>query len=138
PKGFLIMASFDSKTVDVQTMDRALHQLGHVVQQLCQEPEKALGDIEFLTSEDKESLQALGTTGAMEVQQEFSGANAVWVVDLANPDRLVPRGALGELIIQSTEELSLERVDAPEWIKSEEQPEAAQNLYKTGRLATWT
>ncbi|PKS12263.1 hypothetical protein jhhlp_001563 [Lomentospora prolificans] len=138
PKGFLIMASFDSKTVDVKTMDNALHQLGHVVQQLCQDPEKALGDIEFLTEDDKQSLQALSTVCAMEAEVEYPGTNAIWVVDLANPHRLVPRGALGELIVQSTEDLALERLDTPEWIKSQHPSEKIQHLYKTGRLAVFT
>lgn len=138
PKGFLIMASFDSKTVDVKTMDKALHQLGHVVQQLCQEPEKALGDIEFLADSDKEGLQALSAACAPEVEGEFPGANAIWVVDLANPDRLVPRGALGELVVQTTQELSLERLEAPEWAKTQQLPDVTQNLYKTGRLASFT
>lgn len=136
PKGFLIMASFDSKTVDMVTMDRVLKQLGRVVQQFCADPEGPVGGVELLDQSDRDGLLALSSEGAGHVQKEFPESKAAWVVDLADPSRLLPRGALGELVIQSTADLSVERIDPPSWL-SPSQSEAL-NTYKTGRLATWS
>ncbi|SPO05622.1 related to AM-toxin synthetase (AMT) [Cephalotrichum gorgonifer] len=142
PKGFLIMASFDSKTVDVSTMEDVLAKLGSVVQQLCLKPGDSLGNIEFLEPTDREGLHALSAGGAGQVQSEFPGASAAWVVDLSDSDRLLPRGALGELVIQSaSERTSLERIESPPgWLaaNSEQSDSAPTHLYRTGRLATWS
>src|SRR5690606_35787638 len=110
PKGFLIMASFDSKTVDVVTMDRVLKQLGRVVQQFCADPEGAVGSVELLDQPERDALLTLSSEGAGHIQKEFPESKAAWVVDLADTDRILPRGALGELLIQSTADLPLERV----------------------------
>lgn len=133
PKGFLIMASFDSKTVDVETMGRVLRQLGSVVQKFCAEPEAALGDVELLDESDKEELLKLSSRGAEQIQAEFPGAEGAWVVDLADPTRIVPRGALGELAIQSAASPSLEKI--PPGLPT--QGPSSTNHYKTGRLAAW-
>ena len=136
PKGFLIMASFDSKTVDVPTMDVVLRQLGSVVQQFCAQPEAPLSDVELLDQSDKDNLLALSHQGATQIQAEFPGAEAVWVVDLVDSDRIVPRGALGELVIQSNIELPLENVE-PVGFAVQGDTTGTIHLYKTGRLASW-
>lgn len=134
PKGFFIMASFDSKTVDMETMDRVLKQLGRVVQQFCADPEGPVGGVELLDQSDREGLLALSSEGAGHVQKEFPESKAAYVIDLADPNRLLPRGALGELVIQSAADLSLERIDAPSWLPAQSE---TLSTYKTGRLATW-
>ncbi|KAL2110714.1 hypothetical protein VUR80DRAFT_841 [Thermomyces stellatus] len=137
PKGFLIMASFDSKMIDVPTMDVVLKQLGTVVQQFCAKPDAPLGEVEFLDQSDKERLRTLSPCGASQIQSEFPDAEAAWVVDLTDPGRIVPLGALGELVIQSTASLSLERVEPATVAIRSDQPEGTR-FYRTGRLATWS
>jgi aryl carrier-like protein len=141
--GFFVMASFDSRTVDKGTMTRVLEQLRLVVHQLCEGNGKQLklGDVHCLTEADKQELQTLSRHVAMAdvdlaplgvTKDEVEGA---WIVDAADHQRLLPRGAAGELVVRTQKALGAPAIaitEAPEWFKGTGKP----RLYRTGLLAT--
>ncbi|KAL2127370.1 hypothetical protein VTI74DRAFT_10836 [Chaetomium olivicolor] len=151
--GFFVMASFDSRTVDKDTMSRVLEQLRAVVHQLCQGDGKSLkvGDVQCLTEADKKELQTLsrGATLDNAVLSELGLAKddveAVWVVDAADHHRLLPRGAVGELVVESRKILGqrFAGIEKPAWLNHLTPEAAGENettgkarLFKTGLLAT--
>ncbi|KAK1773031.1 putative AM-toxin synthetase [Copromyces sp. CBS 386.78] len=140
--GFLVMASFDSKTVEMDVVKKALEQLQKVVTQLCEEGsgEKKVGQLECLTEKDREEVNKL--TGVKNLAAEsdpfVAGVSmdgvveGVWLVDAADAGRLVPVGAAGELIVETSKELPSPSVileNVPGWYAG------SKKLYKTGQLA---
>ncbi|KAK3304805.1 uncharacterized protein B0T15DRAFT_495244 [Chaetomium strumarium] len=158
--GFFVMASFDSRTVDKDTMSRVLEQLRIVVHQLCEGDGKTVkvGQVQCLTEAERRELHTLSKStldvGGPRVAQltgltedEIEG---VWVVDAADCQRLLPRGAVGELVVASRKELAspaVAIVDCPEWLSGENEAfkgtEIASNgerkahLYRTQLLAAF-
>ncbi|KAL2753746.1 hypothetical protein ACRALDRAFT_2029510 [Sodiomyces alcalophilus JCM 7366] len=137
--GFSIMASFDSKTVEPTVMERALNHLARVSQQLCQMTEAPLSDVQYLTADEEDELARLGTANPQSVEKEYPSITAVWIVDLLDGQRLVPLGAVGELVIASTAEKPLHTIDSAPWYKPNDGREGENGmhtkLYKTNRLA---
>ena len=55
-----VTANFDKKTIDIQCMERILHQFGHIVNQLdLAEQDKRLSDIELVSPDDMKDIMAL-------------------------------------------------------------------------------
>ncbi|KAG7047855.1 AMP-binding enzyme [Colletotrichum scovillei] len=131
PKGFLVMASFDSKTVQKPLMEKALAQFSQVAQKLCQLTDTPLGDIAYLTEEDKTEVARLSTESAKSVQQEYPEAEAVYIVNPTDSALLAPLGVVGELVVVSKSDLSLSTLENPSWAENKE----AGKFYKTERLA---
>ncbi|KAK1986036.1 AMP-binding enzyme [Colletotrichum cereale] len=131
PKGFLVMASFDSKTVQKPLMEKALAQFSQVAQKLCQLTDTPLGDVAYLTQEDQAEVSRLSTESVKSVQGEYPGAEAVWIINPADSGRLAPPGVVGELVVASKAELPLSILERPSWVESKE----AGMFYKTDRLA---
>ncbi|KAJ3943769.1 uncharacterized protein N0V96_006702 [Colletotrichum fioriniae] len=131
PKGFLVMASFDSKTVQKPLMEKALAQFSQVAQKLCQLTDTPLGDIAYLTEEDKTEVARLSTESAKGVQQEYPEAEAVYIVNPTDSALLAPLGVVGELVVVSKSDLSLSTLENPSWAENKE----AGKFYKTERLA---
>ncbi|KAK0634416.1 hypothetical protein B0T17DRAFT_586252 [Bombardia bombarda] len=152
--GCFVMASFDSKTVDKGTMERALDQLQLVVRQLCEDggKQRKIRDIQRLTDVDKSKLQQL----SKQVRARSADSDvfectedeieSLWIVDAADNEsggdnlRLVPHGAVGELLVETRRELAAPAtvvVERPEWLNDEtaEGEGERPRLYKTGRLA---
>lgn len=153
--GFFVMASFDSRTVDKQTMSRVLDQLRVVVHQLCEAEGKAVkvGDIRCLTGADKEELQTRGSRLTLEgdnlaelgfTADDIEGA---WIVDAADCEYPLPRRAVGELLVETGKTLGAPAVaiQEPRWLgelRAEGAPrgESERNgarIYRTGRLASF-
>ncbi|KAJ4410241.1 hypothetical protein N0V85_003999 [Neurospora sp. IMI 360204] len=139
--GFLVMASFDSKTVEMDVVKKALDQLQVVVRQLCEEGsgERKVGQLECLTEKDQEEVKKLAgvknlTAGsdpfaAGIIEEDLEG---VWIVDAADVGRLVPAGSAGELIVEASKELAAPAAllaEIPAWYTG------SKKLYKTGQLA---
>ncbi|RYP76665.1 hypothetical protein DL770_007204 [Monosporascus sp. CRB-9-2] len=138
PDGFLIMASFDSKTVTSPQMERMLCQLGSLVQQFCRHPDARCGDLEVLAERDVTEQSRLSQVGAKGVGgsgliPEDVQVTGTWLVDPANVERLVPLGGVGELIIQCESELKMDLMESPRWPVG---PRVGR-LYRTGRLARY-
>ncbi|RYO92810.1 hypothetical protein DL764_008084 [Monosporascus ibericus] len=138
PDGFLIMASFDSKTVSSPQMERMLCQLGSLVQQFCRHPDARCGDLEVLAEQDvteqsrlsQVGAKGLGGSGLVPEDVQVTG---IWLGEPANAERLVPLGGVGELIIQCESELKMDLVENPSWPV---RPRVGR-LYRTGRLARY-
>ncbi|KAK8128658.1 AMP-binding enzyme [Apiospora sp. TS-2023a] len=136
PKGFLIMASFDSQTVQSEQMQRMLAQLGRLVQQFCETPGKRIAEIRINDDGELEELQRLSQASVQSLDQlsPFSGTKAteVWLADPLNSERLVPLGATGELILGSAEStLPFEHIEIPPWVSTK----TDQTYYRTQLLA---
>jgi non-ribosomal peptide synthetase component F/aryl carrier-like protein len=140
--GFLIMASFDSKTVAISQMQDALVHMEHLVQQLCEEPNKRIGELEYTTQVEREELRRLSILGlhSKVAGNHIKGATATWIVDHADAQVLLPVGGLGELLIESTTEQSLPAIDFPSSIDAlfAEQSAHERKLYRTGQLARYS
>ncbi len=138
PQGFLIMASFDSKTVASPQMERMLAQLGSLVQQFCQHPDTLCGDLSVLTEQDIKELSRLSHTGGSTLGGPgfIPGVVKVaetWLVDPSNVDRLVPVGGVGELVISSEDALEMNLIESPKWL---DEPRNGR-FFRTGRLAKY-
>ncbi|WPJ65065.1 hypothetical protein SMAC4_09348 [Sordaria macrospora] len=141
--GFLVMASFDSKTVEMDVVKKALDQLQKVVTQLCEDGsgERKVGELECLTEKDREEVKKLAGVKNLAVESDpfVAGVSeddveGVWLVDAADASRLVPVGAAGELIVETSKELSSPAVlieGVPGWYTG------SKKLYKTGQLAKY-
>ncbi|KAL3418386.1 peptide synthetase [Phlyctema vagabunda] len=147
PEGFLIMASFDSKTVEIPQMNSILEQLGRTVQQLCGASGN-IGEIAMLSEEERAEVWRLSTNGVQDLVQTdkelldgkiYEGATATWIVDPLDSAHLLPPQAIGELLIEHPIESSEDLIDAPNWLKlgASEHPGRAARLLKTGQLAKY-
>ncbi|KFH48348.1 Nonribosomal peptide synthetase-like protein [Hapsidospora chrysogenum ATCC 11550] len=134
PRGFLVMASFDSKTVEMAVMERVLEQLKTVSQQLCCKVSEAVDDVAPLTSADDEQITSMVRQQVPEsILKEYPGTTAAYIADTRDTQRLIPVGGIGELILGSSSDLSLPEIPAPSWVKEE-----GIRVYKTCRLAKYT
>ncbi|PHH52314.1 Nonribosomal peptide synthetase 4 [Ceratocystis fimbriata CBS 114723] len=145
PEGFLVMASFDQKTVCSKVLARALRQFSHVAKQMVECSDKSLEDIQFLMDEDISELSSLSKTAASTIASAYPNVEAAWVVDPTDSSRLLALGGVGELVVQISSGLSenmegfgaaqLKQINTPQSILSLS-PEAAKMVYETGKLAT--
>ncbi|KAI2633548.1 non-ribosomal peptide synthase [Hypomontagnella submonticulosa] len=136
PRGFLIMASFDSKTVTSPQMERMLHQLGRITQQFIENPDIKCSELQLLTEADTAELTALSRASTTSpaiatLLPTDHEATETWIVDPADVERLLPPGAVGELLIRCSGTLDLEVAPSPKWA---EQNSDGQ-LYRTHKLA---
>ncbi|KAF2706198.1 nonribosomal peptide synthetase 6 [Pleomassaria siparia CBS 279.74] len=63
--GFLVMASFDSKTISSPAMERVLNVLDRIVSAFLGNPESKLGDVAVLDSEEREDANNIRPKDAM-------------------------------------------------------------------------
>lgn len=139
PKGFLVMASFDSKTVASPLMQRVLGQFKAVAQALCGRASGRVGDVPCLVEDDYGILgDRIASTKDAAVLSEYNGATAAYIVGSRDQERLLPVGGVGELLVQSTAELPLSPLSAsPCWLDQLRVGSAQGKLYKTGKLAKY-
>ncbi|KAI8626538.1 peptide synthetase [Xylariaceae sp. FL1651] len=139
PQGFLIMASFDSKTVTNTLMGRILAQLGRLTQQLINNPNTQCGRLEVVSEEEILELVRLSRAcGPSLAGSSFIPPTCVvsetWIVDPLNLERLVPVGAVGELLVRTFDDLPMEHARDP--IEVSEPREGT--LYRAKKLAKYT
>ncbi|KAK8042868.1 Nonribosomal Peptide Synthase (NRPS) [Apiospora phragmitis] len=123
-------------TVQSEQMQRMLAQLGHLVQQFCENPSKRIAEIKVNDDRELGELQRLSQASVESLKHlsPFSDTHAseVWLADPMSPDRLVPLGATGELIVGSTEAaMPFEVIEAPAWTSTKTE----RKYYRTQRLA---
>ncbi|KAF2801822.1 peptide synthetase [Mytilinidion resinicola] len=139
--GFLMMASFDSKTIAVPQMQDALVHMERLVQQLCEAPNKLVRDLEYTTQLEREELRRVSLIGPHSKVdgKVLEGATATWIVDRTNVQVLLPIGGLGELLIESSTNLALPSVEFPASIDAifAEKSAHEEKLYRTGKLARY-
>ena len=145
-KGFLIMASFDSKTVDVPQMQSVLEQLGETVQFLCEQTTANLGDVPVDTdTKEQWKLSSVGVESLTSLPKDVpenlcKDATATWLVHPSNRERLVPVGGVGELLIECSSTSCCEAFDTPTWLSAgcAEFPGRNAKICTTGQLAKYT
>ncbi|KAI1637854.1 peptide synthetase [Biscogniauxia mediterranea] len=150
PRGYLIMASFDSRTVAGPQMERMLAQLGRLTQQFIENPDARCGDLSLLVAKkDVPELARRARDSAASLEGQWrpssstagAGAGAVteaWVVDPEDPEKLLPAGAVGELLVSfagSDDPKGLEVVEGLQWAAKYRQ--GGGKLYRTGKLAKY-
>ncbi|KAI0150707.1 peptide synthetase [Xylariaceae sp. FL1272] len=139
PQGFLIMASFDSKTVTSLQMEKMLTQLGRLTQQFIQNPDLKCRQMEVTSDEEIVELVQLsrngneGLAGSSFLPHEAT-ISETWIVDPIDTERLLPIGAIGELLIRTTHDLSLEHAKDP--MKTDELHSG--QIFRTNKLARFT
>ncbi|KAI8953066.1 peptide synthetase [Xylaria longipes] len=139
PQGFLIMASFDSKTVTLPQMQRILVQLGRLTEQFVENPTLQCGKLDVVTDDEiNELVQRSRTTSSSLASSTLLPSECsiteTWIVDPLQLERLVPVGAVGELLVRSTDALQMEHAKNP--LKTREPLDGT--LYRTKRLAKYT
>ncbi|KAI1108006.1 peptide synthetase [Nemania sp. NC0429] len=139
PQGFLIMASFDSRTVTTDRMKTILAQLGRLTQQFIEEPSLQCGKLDVMSDEDISELEKLSRTGDKSIVSSSllppeCPITETWIVDPLQLDILVPLGTVGELLVRSTDSLQMETVGNP--LRVSAPLEGA--LYRTKQLAKYT
>ncbi|KAI1186653.1 peptide synthetase [Nemania serpens] len=139
PKGFLIMASFDSRTVTTPRMQKISVQLGRLTQQFIEKPSLQCRNLDVMLDEDIDELEQFSRTGGMNLAGSSllpseCAITETWIVDPLQLDRLVPLGAVGELLVRSTDNLQMETARTP----SKASVPLEGTLYRTKQLAKYT
>ncbi|KAJ6786902.1 hypothetical protein PWT90_00044 [Aphanocladium album] len=138
PKGFLVMASFDSKTVDKATMQQVLTQFKLVARQLAQSTTSIINTLHLLSDVDTLKLQDILTKANKDpVLKDYNGASAAYIVRSRDPSRIIPAGGIGELTIQTSQSVELQKLPLPEWLSKLRPSASSGQLYKTGKLAKY-
>lgn len=138
PKGFLIMASFDSNTVASPQMQKMLSQLGRLTQQFCESPNKRLGDLQVLDAAELTELARLSrlSGGSSACSSMFSSDVQVtdaWIADPTDLERLSPVGATGELLVHCLGDPQIESIESPKWLPDT----VVGKVYRTRKLAKY-
>ncbi|KAJ5517003.1 hypothetical protein N7527_008563 [Penicillium freii] len=135
-KGFLVMASFDSKTIDVPQMEQALKQFDRLVQQILEDPTQRIQHIYSSTIETDVTEQCrLAKIGpaSLPAEELYSAAISTWIVNPNDHECFVPPGGVGELLVEREGELASGNLVAnPTWFKDQ------TKLYTTNQLAKYT
>ncbi|KAJ5382955.1 hypothetical protein N7517_000866 [Penicillium concentricum] len=135
-KGFLVMASFDSKTIDVPQMEQALKLFDRLVQQILGDPTQRIQHIYDSTIEtDIAEQYRLAKTGpaSLPAEEPYPSVTSTWIVNPNDHECLVPPGGVGELIVEIEGELvSGNLVANPTWFKH------PSKLYMTNQLVKYT
>jgi amino acid adenylation domain-containing protein len=140
-RGFLTMASFDTTTVDQPQMQNVLQLFGQTVQELCEESNTRIGDLDIMRDPSPADLlplsnlgvHSLPRAGQSEINAIQKSVKRTWIVDPARPERLLPAGAVGELLLEATEAAPLAQIDKSDWILNDGSKEHTY-LYQTGHL----
>lgn len=138
PRGFLVMASFDSKCVAKPLMERILDQLKQTAQQLAEKSQASLSELSHLTDDNLNDLVEVTRTSGQDKAIEQYNASAAYIVDTHDSSHLLPKGAIGELVVRSTAQLDLPTIESPIWMSTVHGREAATlegAFYKTDKLA---
>jgi amino acid adenylation domain-containing protein len=134
--GFLVMASFDSKAVDVSQMEQVLNQFDRVVQKILEDSSQRIQQVYDSTAEKEVSEQtrlAVISPASLPSEEIYSAATATWIVDSNDQERLVPVGGVGELLIEREAEATSGNLIAnPTWFKR------PGKLFATNQLAKYT
>ncbi|KAI1851611.1 hypothetical protein JX266_003073 [Neoarthrinium moseri] len=139
PKGFLIMASFDSQTVSSPQMQKMLSQLGRLTQQFCENPNQRLAELNLLDATEMAELHRLSRLSAASAtcRSLFSSDVEVtdaWIVDPSDTERLSPVGALGELVVHCLGSSTFETIECPKWLPDT----LVGKVYRTRKLARYS
>ncbi|KAJ5827283.1 AMP-dependent synthetase/ligase [Penicillium robsamsonii] len=134
--GFLIMASFDSKTIDVPQMEQALKQFDRLVQQILEDPTQRIQHIyDSAIERDLTEQYGLAKSGpaSLPTEELYSSVTSTWIVNPNEHECLVPSGGLGELLVEKEGGLNSSNLVAnPTWF------EHPTKLYTTNQLAKYT
>ncbi|KAL5612616.1 hypothetical protein BROUX41_004289 [Berkeleyomyces rouxiae] len=144
PKGFLVMASFDQKTVRSRVLTRALRQFAHVAKQMVEAGDKALHEIEFFMDEDIKQLEGLSKSAISSITAVYPNVESAWIVDPVDTSRLLAVGGVGELVIQVPDSAhqnsgafdngKLSQIKTPQSLR-DISPNLPSKLFKTSKLA---
>ncbi|KAI0016831.1 acetyl-CoA synthetase-like protein [Xylariomycetidae sp. FL0641] len=144
PDGFHVMASFDSRTVGKPQMQRMLAQFGRLARALVQNPEATCGELADVLDEDdtrelrrlaRDVAPQLASTGLLPAD---CNASEAWIVDREDATRLVPLGAVGELVVRCPDGgQGMDKIDQPlpSWAGDEQS--SGLLLYRTHKLVRY-
>lgn len=134
--GFLIMASFDSKTVEISHMEQALKRFDQLVRKILEDPTQKIQNIyDSVAERDFAEQDRLSTIGpaSLPTEEMYANVTATWIVDPSDKEKLVTVGGVGELIVErETEFLVASLIASPSWHKGQ------AKFYETNQLAKYT
>ncbi|KEF54056.1 uncharacterized protein A1O9_09851 [Exophiala aquamarina CBS 119918] len=92
-RGFLTMASFDSKTVDIPHMENILNEFGLTVQGLCNGADRELSSLQLSKSLDRQWISDIGpySIDNKELSLSEKHLTPAWDRDPQNPGTLLPQ-----------------------------------------------
>lgn len=129
-QGFAVMASFDSHTIDMPTMQRVLAKFETVAKGLCDKMGAPLSQFMDISSADEAALQPLYESASTQpILQDFPGADAAYIINPDSPSTPLAVSGVGELVLTGTN-LTLPSISSPAWIPS-------PVIYKTGKMARY-
>lgn len=137
-KGFLVMASFDSRTVDKILMQRVLAQFKYVAKKLARETTSIIADMYSQFDADSTEFRTTLVTAQQDpVLKAYEEASAAYVVRSEDPSRMIPAGAIGELAIQTSQPNQFQALARSEWPELLRSCSIGDKLYLTGKLAKY-
>ncbi|KAI9155340.1 Nonribosomal peptide synthase [Paramyrothecium foliicola] len=138
PKGFLVMASFDSKTVSSPIMQRALDQFKLVCQAFSEKTLEKVEQVTCLTQDDVVAIRSLiNNTRSYEGLEGYGEIEGAYISNAHDSNRLAPIEAVGELLVQTKSELELAKISQPSWLNEVVDESRSGFIYKTGKLAKY-
>ena len=145
--GFLVMASFDSRTVEMWQMERLLKELERLVGIFYSSPGTVLKTVDFVDDEDVSTVWRFSTGASFPGGvcldlgiSEDATIDSAWVVDPDNAERLLPVGAVGEILVECCQHLSLNYTSTPQWLEAGHGDYAGRwsQFYKTGKVGRYS
>lgn len=145
--GLLIMASFDANTIDERLMQKILEEFGRTVQELCDGTAQRISDLFIMKDPSPREVHHLyqGNFDSLpsELQQLIQASpediRNVWIVDPANRQKLLPVGAVGEVLLETVKEQQSTLIDKPQWLfeMTTDEKSVATYLHETGHLGKY-
>lgn len=140
--GFLIMASFDRHVIDTILMHKVLEEFGRTVQEFCSTSANKISDLlifdepnetDLLVS-SKKPFHNLLPYSENEIQFVQEQIKRIWIVDVDNSQRLLPIGAVGEVLLEMETEQTLMMIEKPLWLSkiAPTEDSGTTYLYKSG------
>lgn len=144
-QGFLVMASFDSKTVKVPQMERVLKHLDIAVQRLYEMEDSNISEIDLMDVEDIADLWQVSeeVTLSEKARQKMDLASdinvkAIWIVSPNNSEHLLPVGAVGQVLVECTSDNTngREPLIMPSWFENgiRGKPSRQGLVYETNQI----
>lgn len=148
--GFRLLASYDSAILSDSQVKRVLAQFECAISQIRDDQTRSLGEITCMSDEELGDIWEKNRTQPLppsNMSKALSSGDRYpiiqyvpWIVHPANPDLLMPIGAVGELILEGAiVRDATDKEVVPRWLKSgfEGIPGRHGKLYHTGDLVRY-
>ncbi|KAK5052578.1 hypothetical protein LTR84_002443 [Exophiala bonariae] len=141
-RGFLIMASFDSHTIDTILMQKVLEEFGRTVEEFCSPTDKRISDLLIFEEPKATDLLVLSKNHFQNIlpylqhepRFDWKQMKGIWIVDPRDAECLLPIGAVGEVLLEAVQEQSLVMIEKPNWFSKITIDGDSSTIYKSGYM----